>query len=113
MTRFILVLGLSALAACQPAETGISGRAALDMIIGRDLVNEAGTVRINQDGTATGSFNGQPVDMVWAEEDGRFCREGAVGQEASPRRCQTVRVTGPQARFYNADGSLSSSYLMN
>ena len=81
-------------------------------ILGKSLTNEDGTVVINRDGTVTGTLGGNDLALDWSVEGGKWCREGKLGSNDVPKKCQTIRIKGDQISFIDANGSVSSAYTI-
>lgn len=116
--RFLAVPVVALLAACQMG--GGATSASWSPIVGQpmSLVSlgdgraAEGNLTINANGTVTGDFEGAATNLVWTEEGGLFCREGTIGTNAVPNKCQNIVIDGNQVSFFNRDGSLSSVYRL-
>lgn len=81
--------------------------------LGKSMSNNAGTITINKNGTVRGSINGQDVRIKWKSEGGKFCREGKLGANNLPKKCQSIRIQGTKISFIDPDGTLSSSWTLD
>jgi len=76
-------------------------------VMGRtiSLGNKSATTT-HADGTMTGTAGGEEVIGTWSWEEGKFCREGTIGDEKLKRDCQKMALAGDQLRITRGDGSI-------
>ena len=77
-------------------------------LVGRaiSLGNKSSTTT-HSDGTMTGTAGDREIIGTWSWEDGRFCREGTIGDQELKRDCQKMELAGDQLRITRGDGSVS------
>ena len=95
---------------CCSVSTPALAQTSFSDILGKTLKSDAGTVVIKKNGTGSGALNGQKLKLKWTAENGKFCRQGKLGKNDIPKKCQSIRIKGNTISFINPDGSLSSSY---
>ena len=81
----------------------------LDQVAGVPITFDNGAeITTNPDGTITGQADGQPVTGNWTFTGGQLCRTLTIGPTALPEVCNILEIAGPDVRFLNPDGTLSS-----
>ena len=84
-----------------------------EKVVGREQTSGDGrSAMIHADGTATGEFNGVAYTGTWSFLEGKYCREGMLGERKFEYDCQIAEMSGNQIRFVRSDGSLSPTYTV-
>ena len=106
----LLFAGVLALAACSEASTTSTESAVvsqettfLTRVVGKELVNENGTVTYREDGTFSGTSGGEALQGRWTFQNDRYCVKGSVGGRAFPAECQNLIYSGDQVTFDGKD----------
>ncbi len=96
----------------EPEFTGLVADKDLVVVRARVEVSPGSRIRMNSDGTLSGTFSKAKVSGRWEFKDGLYCSEVVLDGDKLPYECKEAWVAGPYLRLAGRYDPKSYAYYL-